>query len=655
MEFGKTPSRNSLPHFSLIDHIDPVYAKNIVHELVELGLHKVAGTEREHIAASFIKTEMIRLGLENVREESFPVYRRDPTIGGSVTILNQRFSAFPLASTRPSKRGGVRGILVYVDQGLARDYSVDVAGKIVLYRRCWTELSETGGFFRALPIVEAWSRGAAGVIVFDEQIPNDCTRIQVTLLGRMNNPVDIPIVTTSQRDAEIILSLCQMDKVEVVLESWIEEPTLSYSCNVLGIIPGNSWSEQQVILASHYDTWFHGAADSLSGIGCLLSMAKALIECNYHPKRTIVFLAHGAEEQGWPSWFDWLIGSHNNINKLHPDWAGRTLAELNIDILASSSANMEVECLPELLDPVRHGCKQAGLSDNPVFTQPAPSKTLPYIDSGAYIFAGVPSANITCCTPDYWAKYYHTPYDTMDLINEESLLWANKLWLTTTLILSDQPWAIDAKTAIQALGDQVRGQAARLCHAGLSDKKANAISQALSELEIKIAGREKQIAEANPLEIIELTRPLLDILKLINNKLRIIGGFFCIDMFYLAEPYVRDLITLEKTKTEVKAGCLKQAIESLEQLQALHDGRLLSEKAYRSYINQVWQGPELWAPAVQKYADSYTSWQMMQKDNPPILKILADLIAEESHVQAWLDEAYQTINEAILKAESLLR
>jgi len=82
------------------------------------------------------------------------------------------------------------------------------------------------------------------------------------------------------------------------------------SQNVIGYVKGEEFSDSIIILSAHYDhlgmmgnqVYFPGANDNASGIAMLLNLA-------YHythkdpPKKTIVFIAFGAEEAG-------LIGSN---------------------------------------------------------------------------------------------------------------------------------------------------------------------------------------------------------------------------------------------------------------------------------------------------------------------------------------------------------
>ena len=84
------------------------------------------------------------------------------------------------------------------------------------------------------------------------------------------------------------------------------------TANVLGVIPGSDpeISDEYVVFTAHHDhlgigpanadgdTIYNGAMDNASGVGQILSMAKAYKALPEAPRRSIMFLFVGAEEQG---------------------------------------------------------------------------------------------------------------------------------------------------------------------------------------------------------------------------------------------------------------------------------------------------------------------------------------------------------------------
>ena len=108
------------------------------------------------------------------------------------------------------------------------------------------------------------------------------------------------------------------------------------SQNFAAKIEGSDEPDEVVMYVAHWDHLgrdagldgdqiFNGAADNATGTAGLIEIARAFREAPAPPRRSILFLAVTAEEQG-------LLGSrHYGENPLYP--AGQTVAALNMDVL----------------------------------------------------------------------------------------------------------------------------------------------------------------------------------------------------------------------------------------------------------------------------------------------------------------------------------
>ena len=108
------------------------------------------------------------------------------------------------------------------------------------------------------------------------------------------------------------------------------------SRNVIGILPGSDpvLRNEYVIYTAHWDhygigpaingdTIYNGALDNATGVGGMIEVARALASQPLAPKRSLVFLAVTAEEQG-------LLGS--DYYARHPVYPlNKTLAVVNMD------------------------------------------------------------------------------------------------------------------------------------------------------------------------------------------------------------------------------------------------------------------------------------------------------------------------------------
>jgi Zn-dependent M28 family amino/carboxypeptidase len=113
----------------------------------------------------------------------------------------------------------------------------------------------------------------------------------------------------------------------------------SASHNVIATLKGSTNPGEYIIYTAHWDhlgigkpdakgdSIYNGAVDNADGVAALISMAKAFTETKEKPKRSIVFLAVTAEEQG-------LLGSEYYAT--HPVYPlNKTIANLNMDALGN--------------------------------------------------------------------------------------------------------------------------------------------------------------------------------------------------------------------------------------------------------------------------------------------------------------------------------
>jgi len=110
----------------------------------------------------------------------------------------------------------------------------------------------------------------------------------------------------------------------------------SKSNNVAGLLPGTDNADEIIIYSGHWDHFgigetidgdsiFNGAVDNATGIAAILEIAHAFTHQEIKPKRSILFLAVTAEEQG-------LLGSeYYAANPIFEPL--KTVANINIDAL----------------------------------------------------------------------------------------------------------------------------------------------------------------------------------------------------------------------------------------------------------------------------------------------------------------------------------
>lgn len=123
--------------------------------------------------------------------------------------------------------------------------------------------------------------------------------------------------------------------VSVTLKNKLKYST---SHNVIATLKGSTTPGEYILYSGHWDHFgvgkpdakgdsiYNGAVDNASGVAAILAVAKKFTQLKEKPKRSVVFLAVTAEEQG-------LLGSeYYGTHPVYP--LNKTVANLNIDALS---------------------------------------------------------------------------------------------------------------------------------------------------------------------------------------------------------------------------------------------------------------------------------------------------------------------------------
>jgi N-acetylated-alpha-linked acidic dipeptidase len=293
-----------------------------------------------------------------------PALKEDATSGQADEILPP-YNAYSID-------GDVTGDLVYVNYGVPRDYEtlarngVDVKGKIVIARY--------GGSWRGIKPKVAAEHGAIGCLIYsdpeddgyaygdpyprgawrsDQSVQRGSVADMPVYSGDPLTPgvgategakrlkreeaetlTKIPVLPISYGDA---LPLLRALGGPIVPAEWRGGLPIAYhfgpgparvhlkvefdwklapAYDVIARLKGTDLADQWIVRGNHHDAWVHGANDPVSGMVALMEEARAigeLAKSGWKPRRTLVFAAWDAEEQG-------LLGS--------TEWVETHLAEL---------------------------------------------------------------------------------------------------------------------------------------------------------------------------------------------------------------------------------------------------------------------------------------------------------------------------------------
>ena len=188
--------------------------------------------------------------------------------------------------------------------------------------------------------------------------------------------------------------------------------------NVLGVIPGTDpdLGGEVVIVSAHYDHLgvsptgeiYAGADDDGSGTAVMMEIAKVMAGGNFKPKRTVLFAAWGAEEEG-------LLGSEYYVYDDPKFPLANTVAVLQMDMVGvGDRSGLDIyggTALPDLFSQIEANAGEVRVNAVP-FDPNNNSDNAPFYN------AGVPAVMVQTSGPH---EYYHTPGDTIDTIDPYEL------------------------------------------------------------------------------------------------------------------------------------------------------------------------------------------------------------------------------------------
>ncbi len=662
--YGARPSRLTAEEVAFAEavgvgdyayEIDEIYA----HEYGEFewptgsGLEawRGAGSDAENAYADYLVAEMNDIGLENVEKEPFDVHAYH--YGGAwvqVTSPHHKdkwlacgYSGLPGTTESPyaDKKGSITAEIVYVGLGTKYDYEgKDVEGKLVL-----VDVSEEDMYWLQYPHYEAELHGAIGMVVTwveyglleDSVVTHDseCRRT-------------IPAVCISHKNADYLKNLIANSEDPVKVKIWCDaEVDLDgTSYNVYGYIPGTTYPDEYIIIGDHYDKHWYGASDDGSGVARLLGMAKAFVNSSYQPSRTLVFVAHGAEEYGWSDTeFAWAIGAWYTIYEQHPEWIGKTLAYFNCEGGGTIGATSvyaygtpETQGFRSRLLPLfdewftNNDPWSAYYYPSSEWTSSFPSTWNDQINFGT---AGIPSMEVRSGRSNYAGYDYHTQKDAMYGISAESLamsiiangIAAIELDRSVLIPYSFENRADDMK---QYLEEEL------LTEAGINYR------QIISELNVfrRVAAEATRLINSaeDPVNAQNVNLLLLQTADVLLSKLLWVGGY--IQPFYPHQHYQEDSWYLREGIWALEEGNIDAALMWLSWTFNMWTGRFVSRETYQAMYIDRWN-PErddlFWGKdRLAKVIDIWDEYEsLVQKKN--------DGITDYSEEIALLWTTYDTV------------
>ena len=346
---------SSVPH-----HIGSVGGKFVAEEIAKQ--FKAAGWDTKIVTYQLLFPTPITRVLEMKGATNFKALLKEPALKEDAT--SGQADQLPTYNCW-SADGDVNAELVFVNYGLPEDYEtlakygIDVKGKIVIakYGRSWRGIKPkvaqehgaigcliysdpqddgygAGDVYPEGPFKNKYGvqRGSIMDMVIYPGDPSTPNYASVDGAPRVDhnsaeNLLKIPVLPISYSDAAPLL---QDMAGPVAPKSWRGGLPFTYhigpsrsklhlkldfdwklrpAYNVIAMIQGSQYPDQWVIRGNHHDAWVNGANDPVSGMAAELEEAQAIgamVKSGWKPKRTLVYCAWDAEEQGLMGSVEWV-------------------------------------------------------------------------------------------------------------------------------------------------------------------------------------------------------------------------------------------------------------------------------------------------------------------------------------------------------------
>jgi hypothetical protein len=480
------------------------------------------GSSADTARAEFLAGELEALGF-NVRLEPVPLDVMEFK-GASVTIpAHEPFVASTFGGVRGTPEGGITAPIVYVGGGTAKDVADalelagldDLSGKIALVD------ARLSSYWMNWQWTEPVLAGAVGVI-YTSTLDDQAYYAEPTSLGSFDAEYRYelpPVVYISRADGDTLkATLTATPGLEATMVNDVPMTLASeggHGFNVVATLPGSVKGAGRIVIGAHHDAYFHAGMDDTGGCTNALLMAKAMVMSEYKPARSITFLLTTGEEYGATNaYYDWLIGAWHAITQRHPNWAGSTPLMINLESMAMTGAPLETRATPEVAGLIQAAYDARHAELDSLGTLSIKNVNC-WNDQWTFTAAGVPSMYFRARTGEYGYKWYHTNFDTIDLMDYDYLADINKLVFGIAQQFDTGLLPYDLAARAVNLDDNV--DAAALKDAGSSAKKADRLEKAVAKFNARATAYMARAPQIRERKFWSVNVRLVNIEKKINK------------------------------------------------------------------------------------------------------------------------------------------
>jgi carboxypeptidase Q len=391
--------------------------------------NRLSGSQNLEDAIDWAVAEMKKDGLENVRKEpvKVPHWVRGMESVEIVSPGRHPLVMLGLGNSVGTPPEGVEADLLVVRSFQELDTAGDrVRGKIVLFNVPFTTYGETVQY-RASGPSRAAALGAAAMLVRSVG-PAGLRTPHTGSLRYADDQPRIPAAAITAEDADRLQRMQNRGTV-VRLRLKMEAKFLpdAQSYNVIGEIRGSERPDEVVVLGGHFDSWDVGTGSTDDGGGCVVTWEalRLMKRLNLRPKRTVRVVLWTNEENGLRGGLAYLEKYKpqidNHVLMLESD--GGVMSPRGFGFSGSDTARSTVMQIASLLREIR--VDRIGPSGG-----------------GADIGPTVEAGRIPAMSLDDDGNYFlvhHTPADTVDKIDPESMSRASAAIAVIAYVIADMP------------------------------------------------------------------------------------------------------------------------------------------------------------------------------------------------------------------------
>jgi carboxypeptidase Q len=373
----------------------------------EIG-SRLTGSAGARRAEEEMEAEMKRIGLENVRRESFNIPVSWERGSASARLVSHGGRPLTVASYTwtPGAADPIEGNIVAVGAGRPEDVARvrdKLKGAIVLAVPSGETLDAVIYNFYRTPVLarEIKEAGAVALLIASDKQHAMPYTAPVDFNARV---AALPSLSLAREDSGMIERLLGRGQtLRARLEVRNKLGPAFESANVIGEIRGRERPDEIVVLGAHLDSndLGPGALDNAAGCSAVMETARAIKALGLAPRRTIRFVLFMGEEEG-------MLGSNAYVAR-HRDEMDKTVAALIMDVGAGRPLGWFSMGRADLDDQIRELMKPFAPYGMSAIEHAAFAAT----DNAAFMAEGTPNL-ILLQDESLYFTVHHSVADTFD-------------------------------------------------------------------------------------------------------------------------------------------------------------------------------------------------------------------------------------------------